>query len=337
MSLVTNNINDKKWDEFVFNHPHGNIFQTKSIYDVYKATKNYTPIRICSINKVTGDIEGVLLGVIINEINNVFGGDFLSSFSTHSVVHSGPLVLNNSSEILSKLIVKYDKTVKKKSLYNEIWNLCDRRSSLDNLNNYIYEDHLNFLINLDNSEDELWRDIHKARKKNINRATKSGVIVEEVNNKNMIPIFYNLLEETYNNVKIPLADITLFESAFEQLVPKNMAKFFLAKRDEEYIGARAVLIYKDFVHDWYAGASNNSLSFYPNDLLVWHILKWSIENNYKVFDFGGAGKPDVEYGPREFKRRFGGKLVNYGRYRLTYSPLKMKVTNFGFKVYQKFA
>ncbi len=191
-------------------------------------------------------------------------------------------------------------------------------------------------INLDQSEDELWRKIHKSRKKNINRAAKSGVIVEEVKNKNMIPIFYKLLEETYNKVKIPLADITLFESAFEQLVPKNLAKFFLARHEDQYIGARAVLTYKTFVHDWYAGASNDSLSFYPNDFLVWYILKWGIENNYKVFDFGGAGKPDVEYGPRVFKRRFGGELVNYGRYRLTYSPLKMKITDFGFKVYQKF-
>jgi len=337
MSLVTNEINNEKWDEFVFNHPNGNIFQTTSIYNVYKSTKNYIPIRICSIDKATGEINGIIQGVIINELDNVLGSDLLSSFSTHSIVHSGPLVSNNSPEILSKLIIEYDKVAEKKSLYNEIWSLFERRSSLDNLNNYVYEDHLNFLINLDQSEKELWKHIHKARKKNINRATKSGVTVEEVTNKNMIPIFYKLLEETYNNVKIPLADITLFESAFEQLVPKNMAKFFIAKHEDQYIGARVVLAYKNFVHDWYAGASNNSLSLYPNDFLVWHILKWGIENNYKIFDFGGAGKPDVEYGPREFKRRFGGELVNYGRYRLTYSPLKMKVTNLGFKVYQKFA
>ncbi|MDR7665082.1 GNAT family N-acetyltransferase [Methanosarcina sp. Z-7115] len=336
MSLVTIDINDEKWDEFVFNHPYGNIFQTTSIYDVYKATKNYTPIKICSIDEVTGEINGILLGVIINELNAILGSDFLGSFSTHSVVHSGPLVSDNSFGTLSKLIVEYDKVAENKSLYNEIWNLFDRGSSFNNLDNYIYEGHLNFLINLDQSEDELWREIHKARKKNINRATKGGVIVEEINNKKMIPIFYKLLKETYDNVKIPLADITLFESAFEQLVPKNMAKFFLARHEDQYIGARAVLTYKNFVHDWYAGASNNALSLYPNDFLVWHILKWGIENNYKVFDFGGAGKPDVEYGPREFKRRFGGELVNYGRYRLTYSPLKKKFTNFGFKIYQKF-
>ena len=281
-------------------------------------------------------INGILLGVIINELNAILGSDFLGSFSTHSVVHSGPLVSDNSFGTLSKLIVEYDKVAENKSLYNEIWNLFDSGSSFNNLNNYIYEGHLNFLINLDQSEDELWREIHKARKKNINRATKGGVIVEEINNKKMIPIFYKLLKETYDNVKIPLADITLFESAFEQLVPKNMAKFFLARHEDQYIGARAVLTYKNFVHDWYAGASNNALSLYPNDFLVWHILKWGIENNYKVFDFGGAGKPDVEYGPREFKRRFGGELVNYGRYRLTYSPLKKKFTNFGFKIYQKF-
>ena len=101
-----------------------------------------------------------------------------------------------------------------------------------------------------------------------------------------------------------------------------MAKFFLAKHKDTYIGARVVLTYNNVIHDWYAGSLNNASSLYPNDYLVWYILKWGVENNYKLFDFGGAGKPDVEYGPREFKRRFGGDLVNHGRHTYIHSPQK---------------
>jgi len=43
-------------------------------------------------------------------------------------------------------------------------------------------------------------------------------------------------------------------------------------------------------------------------------LKDGAAKGYKSFDFGGAGSPHEEYGVREFKRRFGGDLVNYGRY-----------------------
>ena len=36
-----------------------------------------------------------------------------------------------------------------------------------------------------------------------------------------------------------------------------------------------------------------------------------------------AGWPDKPYGVREFKAKFGGSLVHYGRYRKVYSRWKM--------------
>ena len=41
-----NNIDKNKWYEFVFDHPHGNIFQTPEMYEVYQNTKNYEPVWI---------------------------------------------------------------------------------------------------------------------------------------------------------------------------------------------------------------------------------------------------------------------------------------------------
>ncbi|MCD4740963.1 MAG: GNAT family N-acetyltransferase [Desulfobacteraceae bacterium] len=332
---IISDIDDQKWDEYVKYHPLGNIFQMSSMYDVYKNTKNYSPIKLCAVNEVTNKIDGVLLGVTMREMTGLLGKAVLGGFSTRSIILGGPLVSDNSIDTLSKLLFEYDNKVQKKSLYTEIWNLYDIKSILNNVKYYSYEDHLNFLINLDQSEEDLWRQIHKSRRKNINRAAKKGVVIEEIKHKKMIPIFYKLLKESYSRVKVPLADMTLFESAFEQLVPKNMSRFFLAKHDDAYIGARAVLTYNNFIHDWYAGASNNASSLYPNDYLVWHVLKWGVKNNYKLFDFGGAGKPDVEYGPREFKRRFGGNLINYGRYTHLHSPVKMKISNIGLNIYQK--
>ena len=38
------------------------------------------------------------------------------------------------------------------------------------------------------------------------------------------------------------------------------------------------------------------------------------EERFKSFDFGGAGKPDVPYGVRDHKLKFGGQMVEYGRF-----------------------
>jgi lipid II:glycine glycyltransferase (peptidoglycan interpeptide bridge formation enzyme) len=232
------------------------------------------------------------------------------------------------------LMSEYDKRACKRAVYTEIRNLWHDNRSLQYLEAYHHEEHLNFLINLDRSEDQVWKLIHGARRKNIRRAYERGLSVEEVSNRSLIPVFYGILKETYREVGIPLADISLFEAGFEIFCSKNLAKFFLARLGDRYVGARAVLLFRGEIYDWYAGADRRYLQHYPNDILVWHILKWGANNGYRVFDFGGAGKPDVEYGPREFKRRFGGELVNFGREALVYKRPEMILAEAGLKAYK---
>jgi len=63
------------------------------------------------------------------------------------------------------------------------------------------------------------------------------------------------------------------------------------------------------------------LEYRPNDVLPWHIFLWGKQNGFKVFDFGGAGKPNIPYGVRDYKLKFGGKLVNFGRFELIHKPV----------------
>ncbi|WP_214041482.1 lipid II:glycine glycyltransferase FemX [Methanoculleus sp.] len=326
----TCDITDTEWDNFVYPHPLGNIFQTRALYNVYAETKNYFPVHVAVTDPKSQEIQGIMAGVVIREIDGLLGG-----FSTHSVVQGGPLTVSNSDMVSADLLHRYDSLVSKSCLYTEIRNMHDVQSILEYSGNYVFVDHLNFIINLNQSLDGIWGQIHNSRRRRIKKAEKTGVFVEEIVDSDKIPIFYDLLGETYNNVKVPLVDISLFESAFRELVPRGVAKFFLARYEDNYIGARAVLLYRDRIYDWYAGAAVDYLSLNANACLVWHILKWGRENNYSIFDFGGAGEPNKPYGPREFKRSFGGELVNYGRNVCTYSNGKTRVAELGFKVYRK--
>jgi lipid II:glycine glycyltransferase (peptidoglycan interpeptide bridge formation enzyme) len=181
----------------------------------------------------------------------------------------------------------------------------------------------------------LWMQLFKSRRNGINRAKRRGVIIEEVTDKSLIPIIYNHLQESSKNAKMPLPDISLFKCAFNILRQKKMAKIFLAKHEDKYMGAIVVLLYKRVIYDWFAGASREHLRLCPNDILPWHVMEWGSDNGYHTFDFGGAGSPNKEYGVREFKRQFGGKLVNFGRYKKIYAPIKMSIAEKGFKIYKK--
>ena len=57
-------------------------------------------------------------------------------------------------------------------------------------------------------------------------------------------------------------------------------------------------------------------------------------HGYDIFDFGGAGTPKKSYGVRDYKKKFGGKLVNYGRYEEIRRPLKFATANVGFKLWK---
>jgi len=333
MKLIED-IDRKEWSKFVYNHPHGNIFQTPEMADVYKRTKSHEPISFAIIDE-SDNIIAVLLAVVIKYISGIGG-----LFSALSLIQGGPLFVKGEkgTKALKILMEHYDKTAQKKALYTQIRNMWDTSeiSGFLDSKNYKYEEHLNFLIDLNRPEEAIWKDIHKSRRKGINRATKKGIVVEEMQDKKLIPIFYSIVKETYKNANLPLEDISLFGSAFELLVPKNMAKFYMAKYEDVFVGARAVLCYKGLIYDWYAGALSDYLSLYVNEALVWHILKSGANNTYHhTFDFGGAGSPYKEYGVREFKRRFGGEMVNFGRYMKIYSPIRMKIAEKGFEVYRR--
>jgi lipid II:glycine glycyltransferase (peptidoglycan interpeptide bridge formation enzyme) len=93
-----------------------------------------------------------------------------------------------------------------------------------------------------------------------------------------------------------------------------MIKLLLGCRDGNFVAASAALLYKQTIYGWYRGFNRDYSASLPNDQMVWHMLKWGAENGYQVFNFGGAGKPSEPYGPRSFKAKFGGRLVNYGRH-----------------------
>ena len=334
MIEVTNCPDTKQWSDFVHRHPYGNIFQTPEMAEVYKRTKNYEPITLAVFDGTTDEILAILLAVVIREM-----GGIMSSFSARSIIQGGPLFIDGEKGIkaLKILMDYYNKIGPKKVLYTQIRNIWDTSqfSSTFNGLGYACEAHLNFLINLTKSKEELWKGLSKKRRNGIRRAEKSGVTIKEIEDKSLIPVLYDLMGDTYANAKVPLADISLFLHVFNKLNQKNIAKFFLATHQDKYIGAIVVLMYNGIIYDWYAGASRNYLQLRPNDILAWHAIEWGTKNGYNAFDFGGAGNPNEEYGVREFKKQFGGEMVNFGRYTKVHSPVKMRIAEKGFKVYRR--
>ena len=331
--VINDSLKKEDWDRFVYHNPNGNVFQTPEMFEVYKKTRRYEPIFLSVVDESDNILAG-LLAVVIKEFNG-----FIGSFSARSIIQGGPLFLESEGGVTaaSLLMQKYDEIAKRKALYTQIRMLHDAQplSLLLKENDYVYEDHLNFLVDLTKTKEELWAGLSKSRRRFIRKAREKGVTVEEIKDRNIVSPFYDLLQNTYKNAKIPLADVSLFQSSFDLLTSKNLLKFFLAKYKDEYIGGIMTPIYKGVITEWYVTGSREHSKLYPSDMVSWYPIEWGSENGYRAFDFGGAGKPNEEYGVRDFKKQFGGKLVNYGRYTKVYSPLKMRIAEKGLSIYRK--
>jgi len=322
------------WDQFVLNHDDGNAFHTSAIVKLNAGLDYLRPIVLIAFGE-DDEIIGGVVGVASTEKPGL-----LSFLSTRAIQHGGVLLPEDErrEETLRALIVAYDREARRGALFGEVWLFSPLRD--DHVwarQGYSWSPHLNFLIDLENGAEALWSGFSSSRRKNIRRSGRAGVVVENATTWEEIHELQNLIQSTYRRLGVPVYPESFFRSVFDKLIPQGFVRCFLARHEERIIGGRIVLLYKDVVYDWYAGSLSDAKGFYPDEAIVWNILQWGVENGFKLFNFGGAGHPDIEYGPREFKRRFGGELVNHGRLRRIYAPIRTFLIDRGFPVYRGLA
>lgn len=329
LSNLTENLKTKL-EEFVFTHPNSNFFQSFKAFEFFQIVNNYEPVLL--IVEDENIIIGSLLAVIISE-----GIGLKGYFSKRSIIWGGPLVKDENSEVYHSLLIELDNIISNKAIYTQFRNLFDTSDLTYILadKGYLLQEHLDIIVDLTKSEQELWEEVNSKRKNEIRRAEKEGTIFKVSENRSDIAPSYEILKEVYDRAKLPLPEKSFFEVAFDTL-GADIFKIFLAIYKGNIIGTMYTLCYKDTIYDWYAGSYQKYYQKYPNDLIPWKVFLWGKENGFNKFDFGGAGKPGLPYGVREYKKKFGGQFVSYGRYEKINKPILYKISKLGFKVYQIF-
>jgi len=306
-----------QWEKFVFEHPNGNIFQSPEYYKLILDSKILKPVVVILLDE-NKNIVGVLIGVIQKE--NI---PIISYFTARCIVWGGPLVKNNNPILVKTVISKFNKELKNKVIYSQFRNIFETNAIREEFLNagFEYIDHLDIHNNLSEGTDYILKNMNSERRHNIRRAERKELEFIELNTRENLIIAYNLIKDTYSRLRLPLYPFEVFESAFNNLAAKKILRIFAVRLKEKIISVRLVLCHKDMIYDWYAGTDDDYLKYYPNDYLPFKVMEWGAINNYKYFDFGGAGKPNVPYGVRDYKLKFGGQLVNYGRYQKIYNVI----------------
>ena len=331
---VVRTLPEAAWRRFVNQQPQSNIFHTPEMFQVFQHTKGYKPEAWATMNQ-DGQILALLLPIQI-----ALGNGIARFFTTRAVVYGGVLYDHSSQgkRALDFLLRTYVQEVDREVIFTELRNQSDLTDIQAVLNQcgFIYEDHLNYLISLNRPIDDIFRSFGQQARNRIRRELRRGEIVIQAEiRKEHIYDWYDLLRQTYTAARVPLADRSLFEAVFNILCPLGMAKFHIARVGQTCASASLELIHNATLYSWYGGVNRAYSSYHPNEMLTWHVLQWGAEHGYQVYDFGGAGKPDEPYGVRDFKSKFGGTLVNYGRNLCYHAPQRLAVSKVGYQIYRR--
>lgn len=332
---VVQELAENLWREFVNRQPQGNIFHTPEMFRVFNQTKGHKSTLWAVVDDDNGPLA-LLLPVHVTLMNGL-----LRRLTTRAIAYGSILSAPGpeGQAALALLLQTYKRQAKSSALFTELRHLSDLNQTQPLLNNlgFAYEGHLNYLINLNRPAEEVLQSIGQRTRKKIRKGLRDGFVqISEATTPAELEHWYNILQKTYSNAQVPLADRSLFIAAFNELYPKGMARFLLAQVNGVTAACSIELPYKNVIYGWYGGSDRAYSDYLPNEMLIWHILEWGANNGYHVYDFGGAGKPDEEYGVRDFKAKFGGDLVNFGRNVYVHNPTLLKLSKQGYEVYRRF-
>ncbi|MDI6097290.1 GNAT family N-acetyltransferase [Actinoplanes sp. NEAU-A12] len=158
------------------------------------------------------------------------------------------------------------------------------------------------VIDLNPPEDALFGAMASACRRNIRKAAKSGVTVEEVTpGPAFADEFYDQLRDVFAKQNlVPTYSVERVRSLIRHIGPAGNL-LLLRARDAEGRGiATAVLPwYHRTMYFWGGASYREHQHLRPNETLIWHALRWARERGVTEFDFVGGNAYKTKYGTTE--------------------------------------
>ena len=320
------------WDRFVDTHPKGSIFHTSAMIRAESTTKRHSPHAMGVVDG-DGNLYAILVAINISTLPGIG-----ARISTRSIMFAEPICLENEAGQtgLKKLLEEHDTQVERKSLFTEIRPCFGSTRANDPIleSRYQHLGYLNYELDLRRPESILFSSMSNKRRNNVRSAIRRGVCVKEVELAQNINDIYPLIALSYNRSKVPLVDISLFESVATEL-GHGRIRVLIAYYDNKPISAGVFLCYRDRVVCWYAGTQRIP-GIHSMACLFWEAIRIFSSEGFSIFDLAGAGWEGEDYGPGKFKSKFGGHLTNHGRYRKIYSRWKFIAANTAYQWTRRF-
>lgn len=323
-------IHQNEWDALVIDSPVASWFQTSEAYQFYESLP-FLESFVMGVES-GGELKGVVAGYVQKD-----GGKLKQFFSRRAIINGGPLLASDIAETeLQCLLQALRLYLKRKAIYIEMRNFNDYScwQRVFKICGFIYEPHYDIWVDTSNMNVVNER-LGKSRKRDIRMSVRDGATLVTQPTIDQVSNYYSILSELYRNrVKTPLFPLAFFEKLFK--LPSSA--FLLVEYKGEIVGGTiCVALQGKVLYEMYAcGKDGVYKNIFSSELATYAGLQFAAEHGISRFDMMGAGKPgDGGYGVRDFKLKFGGELVELGRYTFICNRLLYGIGKLGVKIMKK--
>ncbi|MEX0984119.1 MAG: GNAT family N-acetyltransferase [Actinomycetota bacterium] len=326
---VVRDLPEDRWRRALEELPGASVFHTPEMFEVFSRTDGHRP-------EVWAAVRGDDVHALFTPVRISLRSGAARYLTTRAVAYAGALHTPgpDGTAALVAVLSAYERGLSRSVLFTEIRHLTDATDVQGVLgaHGYAFEEHVNYLVDIAKPVQDVLGAIGRRTRKQIRQGLRrSDVTVEFADSRRDVAICYDVLSRTYAHARVPVPDRSLFEATFDVLHPAGMALFVLARVDGEPAAVSVELPWGQTLYGWYGGVDRGFAKRTPGELLMWRVLEWGAENGYRTYDFGGAGKPGEEYGVRDFKAKFGGELVGFGRNTRVHAPLRLALAKAGYR------
>ena len=175
---------------------------------------------------------------------------------------------------------------------------------------YDHHPQTSLVIDLTQSESDILKQMKPKGRYNIKVAEKHGVTVRPSTD---VEKFYNLLKKTGNRDGFGIHPKSYYQKMLDTM--SENTQLLLAEYHGKVI-AGGIFVYLDEWGIYYYGASDNEFrNLMAPYLIQWSAIKEAKNRGCKYYDFLGIAPENIKDHPwagvTEFKKKFGGTVVNY--------------------------
>ena len=330
MQVLCNDIERAEWSKLVANSTTGTWFQTPEAYDFFASLTELFEAFNIGLRSAQG-LRGICIGYVTKEPHKV-----KQFFTRRAIIIGGPCLADDCTNIEAEALMNAVRNeIESNAIYIETRNFNDFSRWKEAFENagFVYQPHLDFHIDC-TDEEAMWARLSDNRKRQIKRAMQHGVHIEEAQNEQEIEAWYKILETLYRTkVKTPLFPLSFFLTFYRQ----RLGKYLLVKHEGQIIGGIMCPVWNGkCIYEWFVcGDDKMYKEQYPSVMSTYAAMDYAQKNGLPRFDLMGAGKPDKAYSVRDFKARFGGQEVEYGRWLYVNKPALYKLGELGVKVLRR--